>query len=372
MIPRYDVVIVGAGPGGAMAACVLGQAGCRTLVLERQTLPRHKPCGGAIPSPVFDRLPAACAEAVEREVRRVRFLLPQRGEAAHDLPGRPIAMVMRDRFDSLLLAQAPATVHDGEGAVGLDDGPHGAVVRTTRGERYRADYVIGADGASSLVARQVGLRAGHVVATALEAEVPADSASLARHADTALFYFGIVADGYLWVFPKRDHLSLGVGCLRGGGRGLRRRLYEAAARLGLPAQAVRPRGHPLPVYRRPERLQRGRVLLVGDAAGLVDPLSGEGIRHALTSARLAAQAILAGDLAGYSRRVYQEIGRDLGAALWLARLFYGCTTLSFRLGARDRLTVIALLRVLAGEMSYRGLLARVPGYWLRRLFSRHE
>ena len=148
---------------------------------------------------------------------------------------------------------------------------------------------------------------------ALEAEVPVAPTVLEQYANTALFLFGSIRDGYVWVFPKGDHLSFGIGTLREGRYDLRRRLASAAACLGLDLGPARLRGHALPVYRQREVLQRGRVLLVGDAAGLMDPLSGEGIRHALCSARLASEAILAGDVASYSRRVYEHIGRDRGS-----------------------------------------------------------
>lgn len=367
MQERYDVIIVGGGPAGAMAACLLGQAGCRTLVLERHRLPRYKPCGGAIPAQVFATLPAACAPAIERRVNRARFRFRGR-EAAHALDGT-VAMVMRDRFDSLLLAQAAADVHDGEAATGLEIGRAGVTVQGERG-RYHAAHAIAADGAFSLLARLAGLQLGLRPGPALEAELPVPEALIAKWAETALFDVGAMPGGYAWVFPKGDHLSLGVGSFRGGARGLRRRLQALVAGLGLPAGHVRPRGHALPLYRRRQRLQAGGLLLAGDAAGLVDPLSGEGIRHALASGRLAAEAILSGETATYSQRVHEEIGRDLSAALWLARLFYGLPRLCFHLGARDRAIVGGLMRVLAGQATYRELIRRVPGYFLRRLGGR--
>jgi len=368
MSARYDVIIVGAGPGGAMAACALGQAGCRVLVLERQEWPRYKPCGGAIPARVFDSLPMACAQTIERRVTRVRFQLGEE-QVCHDLHGA-VAMVMRSRFDATLLAQAQATVHAGEGVTGLEEGSHGIEVQTSHG-RYQADYVVGADGASSVVARAAGLRQGHVLGAALEAELAVPERLLEEFAETALFLFGAVADGYLWVFPKADHLSVGIGTFRNPGHQLRQRLEEGVRRLGLPA-GLRPRGHALPVYRRCEPLQRGRVLLVGDAAGLMDPLSGEGIRHALHSGRLAAQAILGGRVHEYSEQVYQAIGADLGACLWLARSFYALPHLSFRLGVRDPAIVGAMMRMLSGQTGYRQLIRQVPRYFLRKLLRRGQ
>ncbi len=368
MPDRYDVIVVGAGPAGAMVAHALGRAGCQALVLERQKLPRYKPCGGGIPANVFATLPAACAQAIERQVTRVRFLLGTQ-EVRHDLSGGTIAMVMRDRFDALLLAEAQAEVHDGEGVTAIEEELAGVQVRTAHGA-YRADYVVGADGAFSVVARAAGLRRGHAVGAALEAELPVAADFLEAQGDTAVFAFGTVRDGYAWLFPKAGHLSVGIGAFREGGHELRQRLAASAERLGLPAGDLRPRGHALPVYRRREPLQRQRILLTGDAAGLMDPLSGEGIRHALRSGRLAAEAIVAGGVAGYSARIHEEIGRDLDVGLWLARLFYRFPGLCFRLGVRDATIVGGMMRMLTGQAGYRELARRVPGYYARRLLRR--
>jgi geranylgeranyl reductase family protein len=366
MTVSYDAIILGAGPAGAMAAYQLGQAGARVLVLERQKLPRYKPCGGGIPANVFAALPPECSTAIERRVRYARFVLGAEGEVTQGLGGAEVAMVMRDRFDALLLAQARATVRDGEGAAAIEQNASGVSVRGVSGDAYRADCLLGADGATSLAARAAGLRRGHAVGAALEAELAVPNALLERYQDTAVFLFGTVRDGYAWIFPKADHLSVGIGALRNHGSSLRSLLVQAAELLGLPVETLRPRGHALPIYTRREPLQHGRVLLAGDAAGLMDPLSGEGIRYALRSGCLAAEAILKDDLAGYSQRVYDEIGHDLGWGLWLARAFYQFNRFAFRRGVRDPRVVAAMMRILTGQTTYRHLIKSAPGYLLGR------
>ena len=120
------------------------------------------------------------------------------------------------------------------------------------------------------------------------------------------------------------------------------------------------RGHPLPVYCCHEELARGRVLLAGDAAALMDPLLGEGIRHAIRSGKLAAEAILGGQVSEYTSRVQREIGDDLLWGLRWARLFYAHPWGSFELGVRNPLFVRHFLRLFAGQMTYRRMAALAP------------
>jgi geranylgeranyl reductase family protein len=357
----YDVIVVGAGPAGASAAYWLGEAGKRVLVLERERLPRYKPCGGGVPKAIFGRFPFDLSAVIEREVGRVCFRFRDGRQALADLPGQPVAMVMRDRFDLHILQQARADVRDGSLAVALRQDGAGVLVGTRSGETYRGRYVVGADGANSRVARLAGLRRGKQMGTGIEVEVPCDDHLLAEYADTALFVFGTHPFGYQWIFPKAGHLSVGIGVGLGKApptlRGILRR--EMAA-LGVDVDGARWRGHPLPVYLQHEPLRRGRVLLAGDAAGLVDPLLGEGIRHAVDSGRLAAQAVLTGDVAGYTRRIRREIGTDLLWGLRWARLFYGHPWGSFELGVRNPLFVRDFLRLFAGQITYRRMAAVAP------------
>jgi flavin-dependent dehydrogenase len=139
---------------------------------------------------------------------------------------------------------------------------------------------------------------------------------------------------------------------------MRRILEREMGRLGIDIDGARQRGHPLPVHLQREPLHRNRVLLVGDAARLMDPLLGEGIRHAVDSGQLAAECVLSGDLQSYSKRVDREIGRDLLWGRRWARLFYGYPRMSFELAVRNPRFVREFLRLFAGEISYRRMAAR--------------
>jgi geranylgeranyl reductase family protein len=360
-VADYDVVIVGAGPAGATAAYWLGEAGKSVLVLDKERLPRYKPCGGGMSRSVLEHFPFDLSSVVEREIGQVRFCFRDGREVTAGLPGQqPIVMVMRDRFDYLILQHARADVRDGEQVISLRQDEAGVEVATRSGETFRARYLIGADGANSRVARLVDLRRDKQMGMAIEVEVPIDDGLLEEYADTALFIFGTPPFGYLWAFPKAEHLSVGIGAFEGQGAEVKDVLRQEMAKLGVEVDGAPQHGHPLPIYLQHELLHQGRVLLAGDAAGLMDPLMGEGIRHAVDSGRMAAQAILVDDLPAYTRRVHREIGADFLWGLRWARAFYEHPWGCFELGVRNPRFVKEFVRLLAGQTTYRRMAALAP------------
>jgi flavin-dependent dehydrogenase len=150
--------------------------------------------------------------------------------------------------------------------------------------------------------------------------VPFEALSEARFRGRVLVELGTVPGGYAWVFPKGDHVNVGVGgWLREGPR-LRAHLSRVCREYGIPeARLEGTRGYRLPMRRAGSSSATGRTLLVGDAAGLVDPLSGDGIYEAFLSARLAAEAVLTGDLGGYQPALARALGPH-AAASWGAKV----------------------------------------------------
>jgi geranylgeranyl reductase family protein len=379
----WDAIVVGAGVGGAAAAYYLGQTGLRVLVVEKARLPRHKACGGAIPRPTLARFPFDFHDVIRAVPADVRFTFPELPPVDVSLADQPVVMVMRREFDAFLLARSGQEVLDGTAVTGVIE--EGDRVRAEAGERMlTARYLVGTDGAVSQVARCLGLRPRRSLGSALEAEVPLDgqSALHQEYGQRALLAVGIVPRGYGWVFPKGDHLPVGVAWLRQGRVDLRTALRQEMDLLGISLDGVTFHGHPLPYYQAPawplwrgkpqEKLAMRRFLLVGDAAGLVEPLIGEGIRYAITSARLAAEAVVRDDLSGYEAAVWRNIGHSLATAGLVAKTFYHMPRLSYRFGVQNPATVRHMIDVLIERRGYVGIGRRLVAATALGLLGKQE
>jgi len=274
MSEPYDIIVVGAGPGGATAAYFLGEAGKRVLVLEKEYLPRYKPCGGGLSLRMLEAMfPFTFEPVIETQVKTVAFALGRR-EITLSVPARSVAMVMRDKFDAHLLAHARAEVRQGIAVRRVTETMDRVIVETSDGAVLEGRYLIGADGAKSVVARDLELRRGRVMGAAIEAEVPASQEIMERFGSEMVLILGEVKYGYLWIFPKADHLSVGIGALHPKPGELQETLARVMARYGIRIDRTMLHGHPLPLYTHREPISTARALLVGDAAGLMDPLTG--------------------------------------------------------------------------------------------------
>ena len=319
---RFDVLVVGAGPAGSSAAIRLARAGARVLLADRARFPRDKPCGGGLTGRALRHLPCDVSPVVEHVVERFVLRVGYRGRFARSSDTGPlILMTQRRRLDLYLAEQAAAAgaeLRDGSrvDALALDgDGVTAAV----GGVRVRAAFVIGADGANGTVARSVGLGDGIVTGVALEANAAWGDLDPEPYGGTAWVELGVVAGGYGWVFPKGDHANLGVGGWHGEGPRLRDHLERLARQHSVDPGRLRDlRGHRLPMRRLGAPAARGRALLVGDAAGLVDPLSGDGLYEAFVSARLAADAVLARRPEDFEPRLSAALDRHASAS-WTAK-----------------------------------------------------
>ena len=315
------MLVVGAGPAGSATAIHLARGGARVLLADKARFPRDKPCGGGLTGRALRHAPCDVTPVVEDVVDRFELRLRYRSsfERRHSRP--LILMTQRRRLDAHLAEQAAAAgaeLRQGARVEDVTAGPDGAEA-VVGGRRVRAGVLVGADGANGVVARAVGLGEGIVRGVALEGNVSWERLDRARYRGRAVVELGAAAGGYGWVFPKAEHANLGVGGWRSEGPRLRARLARLARAHGVaPDGLTDVKGHRLPMRRPGATPAAGRTLLVGDAAGLVDPLSGDGMYEAFVSGALAAEAILRGELDGSAPALAGALDRHAHAS-WAAK-----------------------------------------------------
>ncbi len=305
---RYDVAVIGAGPAGSVTAIHLARGGARVLLVDKARFPRDKPCGGGLTLRAVRQLPVDPAPVVEHEVDRMAFRLGWRSRFDRTGKRGPfVLMTQRRRLDAFLAEQAVAAgaeFRDGV-KVSLDD--------------LDAEVIVGADGANGTTAKTLGLGGPITHGVAFEGNAPFDE----RFRGLAFIELGTIPGGYGWVFPKGDHVNYGVGGWEAEGPRLREHLAELCRRHGVDVETLENvRGHRLPLRRDGFVPARGKTLLVGDAAGLVDPLTGDGMYEAFVSARLASEAVL-DVLAGRAETVEPYTARLAGALGPLAGASWG-------------------------------------------------
>jgi geranylgeranyl reductase family protein len=343
----YDAIIVGSGPAGATAAYFLGQAGWNVLVLEKETLPRYKTCGGGISLSFLKTVfPFSFDEVVESTLEGMTYDYKSFSASVPFQKGI-VGMVMRSRFDAFILEHANVEVREGTGVHTVVEMADRVAVETDAGEEFTARYLIGADGANSVVAHSLGLRSKKSSAAAIEVEVEVPPSVQEKYASQAVFIFGELRLGYMWIFPKDGHLSVGLAAMKPRHRELKDKLRQTMKKYGISLEGAKFHGHPIPLYSRNEKIATQRCFLVGDAAGLVDPFSGEGIRYAIKSGRLIAGALLSGQAEQYQKLVYRQIGFNHMLARYVAQFFYHFQGLCLVLGAPNPFTTQAIVELLS-------------------------
>ncbi|MHA3704425.1 geranylgeranyl reductase family protein [Jatrophihabitans sp. YIM 134969] len=331
--PTWDLVVIGAGPAGAAAAIAAREAGASVLLLEREELPRYKLCGGGLLQITVDSLPEGFEPPLRAEVDVVTFTHAGKGLRRRDsADGGPVLrMVYRQEFDAALVDHAAGlgveirdrcTVRDFHKA-------EDAVVLTTSTGEVRARVVVGADGSAGRSSRYVGARFEQVD-LGLETEFALTPELQRAWSGRVHLDWGPLPGSYGWAFPKGDQLTVGVILDRERGAEGKRYLADMVSALDLTGTtAVSSGGHLTHCRADGSPLARGRVLLAGDAAGLLEPWTREGISFALRSGRLAGRAaarLLDGHPAAsigpwYSAHVDTTLGAEMRAGRECLRAF---------------------------------------------------
>ena len=383
------VVVVGAGPAGATAARALAAGGVPVRLLDRSVFPRNKPCGGGISMRVLRRFPyldGALQRIVTHSISRL-YLEGSDGNGTVIRSDAPAAlMIRRFEFDALLVSlavDAGAELVSGVDIVNVSRAGRTIRLIARDGRRFESDTMVAADGVHSVVARRLGLNRGWPAASIALDMMEETPRTQLRDVDPSTLWvaYGYGGPGYAYIFPKRDHVNIGIGYMLSHYRRaidaspyeLQRGFVDSLRARGIVVgESVRRNFTPflIPVGGPLRRPGNGRVLLAGDAGGFVNAFTAEGIYYAMVSGDLAARTIIEcgadaarSDLSTpYRRACDREIGPELRDSVLIQRYLFSNPRRIGRLvrGAphHDAITNL-ILDYAIGRRSYRAIRRRV-------------
>ena len=327
----WDVAVIGGGPAGASAALAAAKAGKRVVLLERASLPRYKTCGGGLVGMSINALPSGIQLPLSARINMFTFAFRGRLKRTRTTATPALGLVFRDEFDAALIRNAidaGVEVREQVTVRNLDQNDHYARLATTSHGTFCARAVVGADGSAGRTAQYVRVQCEQVD-LGLELELPLPPEQAHVWENRILIDWGRLPGGYAWVFPKGNNLSVGV--IAGRGLADETRLYLKQFLASLDLDEVVPSissGHLTRCRSAESPLARGRVLVAGDAAGLLEPWTREGISFALRSGRMAgtaaaaaAEAVGAEDVVNATNSYSAQVSSTLGAEMAAGRLF---------------------------------------------------
>ena len=356
----YDCIVVGAGPSGGSASYHLAKLGRSVLLLEKERLPRYKPCGGGVSPIVQEWFDFDFSPAVSLTVNKIRYTWQMGDPELVDLATKePVWMVRRDIFDHYLVQQAQkigVELRDNTGVTGIEWKSDRWLVKTEN-DVFEAKYIIAADGARGSMAKWLGFKERkRRMGAALEVEAP----DPAPDVSAAHFDFGSIQNGYIWNFPKADGYSIGAGTFFGREKqNLKEIAAKYAKQFGIVVTTMKLYGHPIAQWDGNQPLHTQNALLTGESACIVDPFTVEGIRPSLLTGMLAGKAIdqaIAGNadaLKQYTLNVQEAWGEDMLWAKRIANIFYRVPSFGYKMGVKRPSANQRMGKILCGEMRYR-------------------
>lgn len=380
-IMRYDVTIVGAGPAGSTTAKFLSEKGFRTLLIDREKFPRDKPCGGGLPLRVLQRFPYVVNDnIIEAYSSSGTIYSPSLAHQINVKKERPIiSTTLRRKFDYELMnfaVNAGAAFQQGNPVSSVQISQDKAQVTLQQGSKIDSQIIVGADGVNSVVAKTTGLRKkGTEKGVCVLQEFEVDEKTMdeyftqSRHCYIHSRFKSI--GGYGWVFPKKQHLNIGFGIIQAF-KNLETKpnllecyrdyvqLLKESGLIPRDLKETSIKGGALPTHPL-EKTYSNRLLLVGDAAGFINPLSGEGIYYAMASGKIAAEIIAEAlekkdmteeFLSKYQTRWQKDFGKDINLILKvIKRGSVEYTERVIDIASKDKKLIELMMGVIAGELS---------------------
>jgi geranylgeranyl reductase family protein len=370
----YDILIVGAGPSGSYLAYLLSKNGYKVKIIDKENFPRNKVCGGGISNKTVELLDFDISAVIQKNISGAFLSYQNKNMIIKHHEGGSGVTVLRRDFDNFILDKAikyGAEFQPSCSFISLEE--KGDYINVETSSNYtRAKYLIGADGVFSRVRNKVFGKNLITYAPSLEALVYVDKGIIESFENRILLDFGGMNRGYGWIFPKSDHLNVGVFSIYGS-RNIKGDLerfmkyYKSLENY----KHIEYKGFSIPLKNKNNLYEKGNVWLTGDAAGFAESFYGEGIYFALKSALVAYEALSKSfelnEVNYYSNLVKDKMIEDLFYSELNARLFFPFQKFGYFNMVRSRHVNYYFAGIISGGVSYKecfyNTLLTLP-YWI--------
>jgi len=357
---NFDVAIIGAGPAGSSLAYFLGKAGFKVILVDKDKFPRNKVCAGGLPIKVSNILPFDISSIIEREIYEVTLTYKLKKNYKRVCPKPLLYMVNRERFDDFLVQQAIKAGVDFFEERKVDalsiEGNTWSVKMADKA--ITASILVGADGATGFVAKRLSLKPSNHFHIGLQYEVPIHLFKNAKCLERGIVIdWGSLKDSYGWIFPKKEIASIGVQGPIKNGKQLRIYLDDFLRYHGISPENQILEGHLIPHRTNNTAISARRALLIGDAAGLVDYWTGEGIFYAIKSSQIAARQIIGFfkkeiSLDEYEKAINEEIMPEIKTSYQFSKIFNNLSLLAFKIIREYDYSWDIFCRIMRGDRTF--------------------